>query len=483
MGQFAIYVRRSYKRADSADVSDETQEQMARALLPKGATAEVITDSGGHQSGATVDRDGYQVLLTGLRAGRYDGIAVYDLSRLHRNAANMLALHAELERRQVALLVATMPATRFDGAIGRFVFGQLALAAQLQRDLDSERMASQCRAVFEAGGHRGLDPFGYRSAPGVKPRTLEVVEPEAEVVRRIWRDLALLSFEQIAIELNREGVRHRVDRPWTRDALKDIARRGRFYLGYVTFKRGLEERPGRHAAIIDEITWRDGVVGMRQRVHGHVHRASRHRFYLLAGLIRCGCGATMRGVPSVSRGKEWLYYRCSARCGAPTVRAPEIEAAVLARIAGGVVPSHLIEDAREELRDHLGVPRDEGKLRRRMEVRRDRLAQLFAWGDIDEGAYRAQRAEIDRDLAMLPDEDKLLLFDRHRRIMVQMAENIANAEPEELKEIVRMVIARVGVEGRGLGSIEWTGPARPFFEPEELGNLRPRTDSNRRRRP
>src|ERR671926_250000 len=143
MAHFAIYIRRSYRRADAAAVSDETQEQMARALLPAGATSEVIADSGGHQSGASTERDGYQELLAKLRAGRIDGIAVYDLSRLHRNAANMLALRAELERRQVVLLVATMPATRFDGAIGRFLFGQLALSAQLQRDLDSERMASQ----------------------------------------------------------------------------------------------------------------------------------------------------------------------------------------------------------------------------------------------------------------------------------------------------------------------------------------------------
>lgn len=137
----------------------------------------------------------------------------------------MLALRVELERRQVALLVATMPATRFDGATGRFLFGQLALAAQLQRDLDSERMASQCRAIFEAGGHRGLDPFGYRIAPDVRPRTLEIVEAEAQVVRRIWSELATHSTEAIAERLNRDDIQHRAERPWTRDAVKDIARR------------------------------------------------------------------------------------------------------------------------------------------------------------------------------------------------------------------------------------------------------------------
>ena len=34
MTHFAIYVRRSYKRADAADVSDETQIAAAKTLLP-----------------------------------------------------------------------------------------------------------------------------------------------------------------------------------------------------------------------------------------------------------------------------------------------------------------------------------------------------------------------------------------------------------------------------------------------------------------
>jgi len=50
------YIRRSYKRADSADVSDEQQEAAARALVPAGAPCLVISDSDGHQSGASAER-------------------------------------------------------------------------------------------------------------------------------------------------------------------------------------------------------------------------------------------------------------------------------------------------------------------------------------------------------------------------------------------------------------------------------------------
>ena len=37
MAQHLIYVRRSYKEANAADLSDEMQEAACRALLPPGA--------------------------------------------------------------------------------------------------------------------------------------------------------------------------------------------------------------------------------------------------------------------------------------------------------------------------------------------------------------------------------------------------------------------------------------------------------------
>jgi DNA invertase Pin-like site-specific DNA recombinase len=459
-----VYVRRSYKRADSADVSDETQESMARAVLPPGAIAEVIRDSGGHQSGATADRDGYQELLARLRGGRVAGIAVYDLSRLHRNALNMLALSQELERRRVPLLVATMPGASFDGANGRFMFGQLALAAQWQRDMDSDRMVRLTRSIFEAGGHRGLDPFGYRTVPDVKPRTLEVVPEEAAVVLRIWTELPTTPTEEIAQGLNRDGIRHRADRPWTRDAVKDIVRRGRFYLGFVTHRRGAEERPGKHPPILDEATWRAGTMGSQQRVRGRVRRSVRHRVYVLGGILRCGsCDHLMRGQASLSRGQEWRYYLCR-HCPAPSVPAAVIEHDLRERLARGVAPDSVIDEARRQLRDRLALPNDPGKARRRLEARRDRLAQLYAWGDIPEDQYRAQRADVDRELQLLPSGDRLVAFDQHRELVLSLAEEVMEADDELLRELAQRVVAQAWSEGRALGAVIPTGPALPFFD-------------------
>ena len=499
---FAIYVRRSYKRADAADVSDETQLAAAKSLLPAGATFEVISDSGGHRSGYSDDRAGYQRLIAKIRDGSVQGVAVYDLSRLARNARLMLGLRDEMERHSVTLLIATMPQTTFDTAIGRYVFLQLCGAAQLQRDLDSERMTAMTRSLFLDGRHRGGDPFGYRSARderGVlrRPRQLEVVPQEAEVVRTVWGMAASSSTSAIAEAMNTANIARRpkkirladgthtlVQEPWTRDAVKDILRRGRLYLGFVVEKRGLDERPGHHEAIIDEKTYNAGLVGARTRFRPG-QRPRPHRLYLLRSVIACANGHPMHGVCRVSRGQEWRYYDCR-RCDAPSVPADDAERNVVDAVKAMALPSKAIDEARAELARRLNVPDADlvGAKRRRLETRLTRLTQLYGWGDIPVEDYRRNTAETRTLLAELPDPNKLVTFDRNRRVMVTMAENVEQATRPQLAELVQLLVERVVASGRTVEpeSIKWTPPARPFFEPAALLK-RPRTDSNRRRMP
>lgn len=485
MARWYVYVRRSWKEATAADVSDEQQEASARALIPAGATVEVISDSGGHNSGRTEDRDGYQELIAAVRAGKVDGIAVYDLSRLARNARLMLNLRAELERHQVALAVATMPNTRFDTAIGRYMFGQLCLTAQFQADLDSERMAAMARRTFLDGGHRGHDPYGYRGARDehgqlVHPRQLVVVPEEADVIRRIWRELQHRSFDDVARLLNADGVPRRLGNAWSRDSVKDIWRRGRVYLGYVVEKRGLDERPGRHEPILSEQTYRATLEAVRGRTRAG-NKPKPFRTYLLRRATYCACGARMRGEARVQRGGERRYYRCPvsgreiirieggrpAVCHAPLVPADAAEQIVLDAICQAVLPADVIEAARDELRRRLRVPHDSltGRQRARLERRIEQLRKQHEWADIGDDEYRAKRAEALADLALLPDSDKLVAFDQNRKVMTRMAQNVDAATPAQQAELVQMLVERVVASGGKVSErdITWTPPARPFF--------------------
>lgn len=71
-------------------------------------------------------------------------------------------------------------------------------------------------------------------------------------------------------------------------------------------------------------------------------------------------------------------------------------------------------------------------------------------------------------------------FDRTRRVMATMAENVEKASRPQLAELVQLV-GRVRAMGRSIepASIEWMPPAQPFFEEGAL-LVRPRTDSEAR---
>jgi hypothetical protein len=121
-----------------------------------------------------------------------------------------------------------------------------------------------------------------------------------------------------------------------------------------------------------------------------------------------------------------------------------------------------------------------GAKRRRLEARLTKLPKLYSWGDLTDEDYRREMAETRTMLAELPDPNKLLAFDRNRRVMLVMAENVANATRPQLAELVQLLVERVQAKGRRVEpeSIEWTPPARPFFEPTAL-LWRPRTGAGR----
>ena len=93
--------------------------------------------------------------------------------------------------------------------------------------------------------------------------------------------------------------------------------------------------------------------------------------------------------------------------------------------------------------------------------------------------YRRQMTETRAMLAELPDPDKLVTFDRNRRIMTSMAENVDRATRPQLQELVQLLVEGVTAKDRSVDpdSIEWTPPARPFFGEGALP-WRPRTGSS-----
>lgn len=251
--------------------------------------------------------------------------------------------------------------------------------------------------------------------------------------------------------------------------------------GWVVMRRGVDERPGKHEPIITDAEYQATVAGVASRRRAG-SKPRPYRNYLLRGVIRCACGAKLRGEARVQRGGERRYYRCPVagrdvirlddyhrpvRCSARLVPADLAETIVLDAIRGAVLPSRAIEAAREELRARLALPRESlaQRQRARLQTRLERLREQHEWGDITEVVYRKKRTESRRELASLPDRDKLIAFDRNRGVMASMAENIDAATPAQLTELIALLVESVIASGGRIdpATIVWTPPARPFF--------------------
>ena len=139
---------------------------------------------------------------------------------------------------------------------------------------------------------------------------------------------------------------------------------------------------------------------------------------------------------------------------------------IVQRIAGGVLPSHLIDVARSELRRLLTTPElvVGDRRRRRLTTRLEKLKQQHEWGDIDDDEYRAKRDETREALDLLPDGDRVKVFDAYRAQVLGLADAIGFAAPGRQEELCHIVLERVVVDDREIEAVEWAAPVRTFFE-------------------
>jgi hypothetical protein len=186
----------------------------------------------------------------------------------------------------------------------------------------------------------------------------------------------------------------------------------------------------------------------------------------------------MRGEAHLQWGMERRYYRCpTLGCRARRSPADQIEESVLAAIADAVLPGSVIDTARTELRRRLETPAVAvaGKQRPRLLNRLEQLKKQHGWSDLSDADYQAERDAVRTALAALPDDDRIRSFDAYRARLLALPEAIVVASPARREDLCRILVERVVVRDRAVITIDWTPPARPFFEKQRVC---PQGDSN-----
>lgn len=118
-------------------------------------------------SGAKAKRLEYLKMVKELRAGKYDGVVVFRLDRLGRNARELALLIDELENRGIKVLSVN---ESFDTstAIGRAMRELIYVFAQLEREQIGEATMQRLAAVKAQGTRLGQKPVSNYTLRRVK---------------------------------------------------------------------------------------------------------------------------------------------------------------------------------------------------------------------------------------------------------------------------------------------------------------------------
>ncbi len=470
----AIYIRVSTRdQIDGFSLDDQlhTCEHVARQQEMVVVT--IYREPG--KSAYKGHRPEFERMLADAQHGAFDVVIVYKFDRFSRQTTTQLNQAEELEQVGVELLSATEPADR-KTAMGKLSFTMSSALAQFTSDNIGERVASARQEAVNQGIWVGPVPIGY-----TRNKETRVIEPDdtASAVKLAYElyTLGTHSYTSIADNLNALG--YRIYNPQTRtrnlfskDAVRGILQNP-IYIGKVRLKDRTYE--GKHEPLIDQETW--DAVQSRLKIRAEQGRASLQSrgkrtdvVGVLAKIASCAdCGLPMHLQNGVNRAHP--YYLCSGRgkrtCTASMVRIDLIDEQVYELFACLAIPetwyNRIIEAVQEKLQPQPSAPVvDRDALKRKVE----RLALVFANGDIDEKVYERERKGVQALLDKMAERVAPQPVDVQRilEVLKELPGRLRNGDQATQRNIVREVFDTVWIEKHRIVAIRPTTVYLPMVE-------------------
>ncbi len=501
------------KAAIYARVSTDSQQQRGTigsqlAVLRARVAAEgdeLIAEfcDDGH-SGARLDRPGLDNLRDAAEAGLIERVWCLSPDRLARVYAYQVIVLDELARHRVQVAFADAPAIDDDP--------QAKLLTQVQgviAEYERAKIAERYRRgkLFRSRAGEVITwrvPYGYRRLPrdSAGPARLEIYEPEAEVVRRIFHDTVAggcstreiarrLAADQISTPTGRRAI-------WGTSTISRLLR-NEAYIGRVYFnrtetvpapgtKKGHRQvwRPAEEwvtipvPAIIEEQTFTAASKTMMDNSKWSPRRAEPGQ-WLLKGLVKCGvCGVGTNAHRMRGRNGSWhRYYYCrnhdpiraggaDRRCPERNIRAEALDDYVFDRIRTALLHPDTLMAGEQAVAARAPTPDDEllsaelARLDRKITAvddERRRLADLYQAGllPLPEVQRRAgdvehRRTELTTRRDDLTAQRRELSRDNKIRSRVQgfasrVTTVIDHLGPEEKQKLLRLLVEEVRVTG------------------------------------
>lgn len=331
----AAYIRVSTDSTDQ-EYSYETQERYFNQLIenhPDWNAVGVYSDYG--ISGTSSDkRTGFKRLMRHCGEGKIDRVVCKSISRFARNTTDFMTALRTLRENNTTILFEKENLDTADPT-SEFILTTLGAIAQEESRSISGNITLGNKMRFKRGDVRNEVIYGYRyngemvtSASGYQYKDVEIVEEEAEIVRRIFREVADgAAYVEIARKLNQEHVpapdssiarkrrqnskkgqlNSHLDDGWTSARISAIVRNER-YVGdvfaqktyttdYLTHQ--VKQNKGEvqqyhvqdhHVAIVDRELFDEAQKAVRYNSEAH-NTAGKKTVHAFSGRLICGeCG-------------------------------------------------------------------------------------------------------------------------------------------------------------------------------------------------
>jgi site-specific DNA recombinase len=507
--RIAIYARVSTERqAERGTIGSQLAALRDQVSAAGHELVREFIDDG--HSGARLDRPGLDALRDAAEAGLFDAVWCHSPDRLARVYAYQVLILDELARFDVGVHFTDAP----DFATGD---PQATLLTQMQgviAEYEKAKIAERYRRgkLFRARAGEittWKTAYGYRRvarSAATGPAHLEIYEPEAGVVRRIFADRAAgTTVREICRNLNADRVPSPTGKAtWAHSTLSRLLR-NEAYVGRVYFNRTEsvpDRRPARRTRQVprDRADWiridcprivTDDVFEAGGRVAVDNTQWSPRRAepgqWLLKGLVKCGaCGVGTNCHKMRGRNGSWhryyyyyYYYYCrnhdplraggqEHRCPERNIRADALDEFVFDQIKQALLQPDLLLTGEHSVAVTAPVPDDQllaaelARLDRKLdaaETEKRRLVDLYQAGLIELAELQRRAADVAARHRQLQAKRTNLADQRaawargnqiHRRVH-DFAERVRGVidqlDPIQKQQLLRLLIEEVRVTG------------------------------------
>ena len=465
--------------------------------------AEYVDDG---YSGARLDRPALDALRDAAEAGLFEGVWCLSPDRLARAYAYQVLVLDELARFGVRVLFTDALALDDDDPQARLLTQVQGVISEYEKAKIAERYRRGKLWRARAGEVISWKaPYGYRrvARSGDTAAHLEIFEPEAAVVRRIFEDYVAggHSVRQICRRLDADSVPSPTGNPvWGHSTVARLLRNDA-YVGPVYYNRtetvAITSRTGKRTTRQrprDKEEWiaisvpsivADDIFEAAQRVsHDHSKwspRNVRQQAWLLRGLVKCGHCAVgvschqMRGRNGTVHRYYWCHNHFTVRargehnrCPERNIRADELDAFVFDHVRATLMPPELLLAGEAAVAAQRPAPDDEllaaefARLDRKITAvggERRRLADLYQAGLLELPDLKRRAHELDARHNQLVAQRDTLVVQRHelaadnwlRRRVFDFARRASAAidalDFDGRQQLMRVVVEEVRVSG------------------------------------